>query len=83
MQFFIHCNIFCQEYKFTYLLLIAVNKSCESTAAVNISMNAVLFKGYPLKEVKLNFGKFIPCCRTTSFVYIQQVIINFYRLQFF
>ena len=31
---------------------IAVSESCESTAAVNVSMNLVHFKGSPLKEVK-------------------------------
>ena len=24
MQFFIHCNLFCQEYKFTYLLYLVL-----------------------------------------------------------
>ena len=29
MQFFIHCNFFCQEYKFTYLLtLLTVLNKC-------------------------------------------------------
>ena len=40
-------------------LLISVNTSSESTAAVNVLMNVVYFKGSPLKEIKLNFGNFL------------------------
>ena len=41
------------------LRLERVNESCESTATVNVSINAVHFKESPLNEVKLNFGNFI------------------------
>ena len=41
------------------LRLERVNESCESTATVNISINAVHFKESPLNEVKLNFGNLV------------------------
>ena len=59
---------------------IAVNKSWESTAAVNFAMNIAHFKGSPLKEVKLNFGNFIPCALmgTTQLVLLTfETLINF------
>ena len=56
---------------------IAVSESCESTAAVNVSMNVIYFKRYPLKEVKLNFGNFIPCAWTGA---AQPVLFIFDKL---
>ena len=41
------------------LRLERVNESCESTATVNVSINAVHFKESPLNEVKLNFGNLV------------------------
>ena len=56
---------------------IAVSESCESTAAVNVLMNVFHFKTSPLKEVKLNFGNFIPSALTGA---AQLVLFTFDKL---
>ena len=56
---------------------IAVSESCESTAAVNVLMNVFHFKTSPLKEVKSNFGNFIPSALTGA---AQLVLFTFDKL---
>ena len=63
---------------FKYVIFsIAASEFCQSTAAVNVSMNIDHFKGSPLKEVKLNFGHFIPCALTGA---AQLVLFTFDKL---
>ena len=45
MQFFIHCNFFCQEYKFTYYLLTFNRGGADSTLSRCIIRDISLKKG--------------------------------------